>query len=54
MRLGNRLAAGKQPFRIKFGMRGALPITQKKGFVGFIGFVTKQKRIKQQINKIKV
>jgi len=47
MRLGNRLAAGKQPV-------GALPITQKKGFVGFVGFVTKQKRIKQQINKIKV
>ena len=29
MRLGNRLAAGKQPFRIKFGMRGVLPTTQK-------------------------
>ena len=43
MRLGNRLAAGKQPFRIKFGMTGMLSITLKNGFVGFVGFVTKQK-----------
>ena len=40
MRIGNRLTAGKQPFRIKFGMTGVLPITLKNGFVGF---VTKQK-----------
>ena len=35
MRLGNRLAAGKQPV-------GVLPTTKKNGFVGFAGFVTKQ------------
>ena len=35
MRLGNRLAAGKQPV-------GVLPITLKNGFVSFVGFVTKQ------------
>jgi hypothetical protein len=26
----------------------------EKGFVSFVGFVTNKKRIKQQINKIKV
>ena len=43
----NRVAAGK---------RAGWPLspTEENGFVGFVGFVTKQKRIKQQINKIKV
>ena len=36
----NRVAAGKQPFRIKFGMMGVLPKTNKKSFEGFAGFVT--------------
>ncbi len=31
----NRIAAGKPPFRIKFGMRGWLSPTKKNGFVGF-------------------
>ena len=44
MRLGNRLAAGKQPV-------GLLPITQKKGFVGFVGFVTKQKESNNKSTK---
>ncbi len=43
-RLHNRVAAGKQPFRIKFGMRGVLSVTQEKGFEGFTGFVTKKNR----------
>jgi len=36
MRIGNRLAAGKQPV-------GVLPITLKNGFVSFVGFVTNKK-----------
>ena len=36
MRLGNRLAAGKPQISV-------LPTAKKKGFVGFAGFVTKQK-----------
>ena len=38
----NRVAAVKQPFRIKFGMTGVLPPTSKKGFEGFVSFVTKK------------
>ena len=41
-RLHNRVAAGKPPFRIKFGMRGGLPKQKKNGFEGFVSFVTKQ------------
>jgi len=33
--------AGKQPFRIKFGMTGVLSPFLSKSFVGFVGFVTK-------------
>ena len=36
-RLHNRVAAGKQPV-------GVLSTTQKKGFEGFAGFVTKKNR----------
>lgn len=46
MRLGNRLAAGKQPV-------GMLPTTKKKGFVSFVGFVTKQKESNNKSTKYK-
>ena len=42
------------PNWVAAGKRASWPLspTKKKSFVGFVGFVTKQKRIKQQINKI--
>jgi hypothetical protein len=39
VRRGNRLAAGKGPFRIKFGMMGDFP--SNNGFEGFVCFVMK-------------
>ena len=44
------------PNWVAAGKRAGWPLspTEENGFVGFVGFVTKQKRIKQQINKIKV
>ena len=44
------------PNRVAAGKRASWPLspTKKKGFVSFVGFVTNKKRIKQQINKIKV
>jgi len=44
-RLRNRVAAGKPPFRIKFGMRGRLSLTKKKGFVGFCKFCDKKTQL---------
>ena len=42
------------PNRVAAGKRASWPLspTKKNGFVGFVGFVTNKKRIKQQINKI--
>ena len=42
------------PNRVAAGKRASWPLspTEENGFVGFVGFVTKQKGIKQQINKI--
>ena len=35
--------AGKQPFRIKFGMTGVLSPTLKNGFGSFVSFVKMNK-----------
>ncbi|MBR3730544.1 MAG: hypothetical protein IKN08_06480 [Bacteroidales bacterium] len=50
----NRVAAGKRAVPNQVRNEGPLFPTKEKGFEGFVGFVNKQKRIKQQINKIKV
>ena len=50
----NWVAAGKRAVPNQVRNEGPLSPTEENGFVGFVGFVTKQIRIKQQINKIKV